>query len=319
MNIFDTTHTILYRWRLFLTCAVIFSLLAFIISVLLPAKYESHVSLIVVQKQEDADVDAYSATKSAEFLSNILSKTVYTTSFFNAVQNAPFEVKKDFSPDPQEREKQWEQFIDVKKVNNTGIMHVRVYDRSRTKAEESAKAIAYVLTTNADVYHGGGESVEVRLIDGPNTPLRPTVPHIAQNTLIGFVCGIAVAMVIVYFFPHNLILVPHTQHARRKNAHKKPEIADETEVIARVTTQEKIAEELPQDNEVEEVENTEDAAVAEHFAHVPQNLPVQENMEPVADYTEEEPAEEHTEETVTTPDDPEVRELLERIRRFHEK
>ena len=201
-----TIKDITVRWRLIVASMVIFALIAFIISTILPAKYQSDISMIVVQKQSSEKVDAFSATKSAEFLSNIFSNVIYTTSFFNSVQDAPFEVKRDFSHDPEERERQWENFIDVKKVNNTGIINISVFDTSRTTAEETAKAIAYILTTNSEEYHGGGERVDVRLIDGPNTPLRPTVPHILQNTIVGAIIGIILAIVFVYFFPEKFIL-----------------------------------------------------------------------------------------------------------------
>jgi capsular polysaccharide biosynthesis protein len=204
MNI--TFTDIARRWRLIIASVMIFALIAFIISALLPAKYQSDISMIVVQKQSSEKVDAFSATKSAEFLSNIFAQVIYTTSFFNAVQNAPFDAKRDFSLDPEERKREWKDLIDVKKVNNTGILNISVYEKSRTTTEETAKAIAYILTTNSEEYHGGGERVDVRLINGPNTPLRPTVPRIGQNTAIGAFIGLVLAIVFIYFFPDKLLL-----------------------------------------------------------------------------------------------------------------
>lgn len=201
-----TMKDILSRWRLIAVSTIVFALVAFIVSSLLPAKYQSDISMIVVQKQGTEKVDAFSATKSAEFLSNIFSQVIFTTSFYDAVQKAPFAVKRDFSRDPEEREKQWSKLINVQKVNNTGILNISVFDTSRTTAEETAKAIAYILTTNSEEYHGGGERVEVRLIDGPNTPLRPTVPRVLQNTVVGALFGTVLAMIFVYFFPGKLLL-----------------------------------------------------------------------------------------------------------------
>jgi len=122
------------------------------------------------------------------------------------VQDAPFNVRRDFPRDPQEREKEWKKIISVKKVNNTGIIHISVVDESRKTAEETAKAIAYILTTQGEKYHGGGERVTVRLIDGPNTPLYPTIPRILPNTAVGALVGFIVAIVYLYFFPDGLQL-----------------------------------------------------------------------------------------------------------------
>ncbi|MEA3322862.1 MAG: Wzz/FepE/Etk N-terminal domain-containing protein [Patescibacteria group bacterium] len=206
-----TIADITKRWRLIVATTIIFALITFIVSALLPVKYQSDVSVIVVQEQASEKVDAFSATKSAEFLSNIFTRVIYTTSFFNAVQDAPFDVKRNFSHDAEEREEEWKKLISVKKVNNTGIIHISVFDESRKTAEETAKAIAYILTTKGEEYHGGGERVGVRLIDGPNTPLRPTVPHILSNTIIGALLGFVLAIIVVYFFPDKFCL------ASRKN------------------------------------------------------------------------------------------------------
>lgn len=196
-----TMEDITKRWRLIVATTIIFALISFIVSALLPVKYQSDVSVIVVQEQASEKVDAFSATKSAEFLGNIFTRVIYTTSFFNAVQDAPFDVRRDFSHDSEDREKEWQKLISVKKVNNTGIINISVFDESRKTAEETAKAIAYILTTKGGEYHGGGERVSVRLIDGPNTPLRPTVPHILSNTLMGALFGFVLALIVVYFFP----------------------------------------------------------------------------------------------------------------------
>ncbi len=201
-----TIKDIMKQWKLILVSTIIFALLAFIIAVTIPAKYQSDISVIVVQKQSSEKIDAFSATKSAEFLSNIFTRVIYTTSFFNDVQDAPFDVRRDFSQDPEEREKEWKKFISVKKINNTGIINISVFDESRKDAEETAKAVAYVLTTDSEKYHGGGERVTVRLIDGPNTPLRPTIPRILPTTAVGALFGFLLAIVFIYFFPNKHIL-----------------------------------------------------------------------------------------------------------------
>ena len=204
MNKDITIKDIIKRWQLVVASMSIFALIAFTVSVVLPAKYQSDVSVIVIQEQAGEKVDAFSATKSAEFLSNIFTRVIYTTTFFNSVQDAPFDVRRDFSRDPQEREKQWQKFISVKKVNNTGIIHISVIDESRKTAEETAKAIAYALTTDSQEYHGGGERVNVKLIDGPSTPLRPTLPRILPNTLVGAILGFTLSIVLIYFFPNKI-------------------------------------------------------------------------------------------------------------------
>ncbi len=211
---YPTIKEMTSRWRFILSMTIIFALIAFIVSTLMPTKYQSDISVIVVQEQTSDKVDAFSATKSAEFLSNIFTRVIYTTSFFNAVQNAPFAVEHDFSRDPEEREKEWAKMVSVKKVNNTGIINISVYNPSRKTAEETAKAIAYILTTKGNEYHGGGNRVSVRLIDGPNTPLHPTVPHIGVNTVVGGFFGFVIALLLIYFFPEKFIHTWRTEKVK---------------------------------------------------------------------------------------------------------
>src|SRR3989344_7395076 len=123
------------RWKTVLLFGVLFASLSFAVTAFLPAKYQSEASLIVIQKQVGDNVDAFSAAKSAEFLSDILARIVYTESFFIDVQNAPFSVRRNFSTDPEVRKKQWERAVDVKKTNNTGIIDISVVDPSRIIAE----------------------------------------------------------------------------------------------------------------------------------------------------------------------------------------
>jgi capsular polysaccharide biosynthesis protein len=199
-----TIKDIIVRWQFITIVTLAFMFVAFIVSAILPTKYQSDISVIVIQEQASEKVDAFGATKSAEFLSNIFTRVIYTTTFFNSVQEAPFEVRHNFSRDPQEREKEWKKIVNVKKVNNTGIIRISVVDKSRKTAQETAKAIAYTLTTNSKDYHGGGKRVKIKLIDGPNTPLQPTIPHILPNTFVGGILGFVLAIVFIYFFPNKI-------------------------------------------------------------------------------------------------------------------
>ncbi len=200
-----TINDVMARWRFIVVFTVVFALVVLIASFLMPVKYQSNISMIVIQKQSTEKIDAFSATKSAEFLSNVFTKVVYTTSFFNAVQDAPFDVQRDFSQDSEKRDKEWKKMISVRKANNTSIIDINVLDASRKTAEETVKAIAYTLATNNAEYHGGGNFVEVRLIDGPNTPIQPATPNLVVNTVIGIIIGFFISIVLIYLFPNKFI------------------------------------------------------------------------------------------------------------------
>jgi capsular polysaccharide biosynthesis protein len=180
------------NWKLVCYLAFFGAIAIFDISLFLPTKYESEVSVIVIQKQTSDDVDAFSATKSAEYLSGILSKAIYTDVFLSDVLQSSFDIQKTFSIDDEDKKKEWEKTVKTKRINNTGIINVIVSDKSKAEAEKIAKAIAWNLSENGKNYHGGGDRVEIKLIDGPITP----------QALLGALA----AIVIVWIFPESRIV-----------------------------------------------------------------------------------------------------------------
>jgi len=175
--------------------------LAFSVSAILPARYSSEISLLVIQKQSPDKVDAFSAAKSAEYLSDILSKSVYTDMFYADVMSAPQKPENQFSADHETRKQEWAKEIQTKQVNNTGIIKVTVLDKSKAEAQKLAEAIAWNFSTNGQKYHGAGNQVEIKLIDGPITSQYPTSPNIFLNAVLGFIAGFIGSIALAYFFP----------------------------------------------------------------------------------------------------------------------
>jgi len=198
---------------IFMVVAIVFS-----ISVFIPARYSSEIKMIIIQNHESADVDAFSAAKSAEYLSDIISNVIYTESFMQDMLDAPFEVEKDFSYSAEKRMKIWEKTVDVKKENNTGILNVTVLDRSRGESEAIAESIAWGLNTRGSKYHGGGTSIEIKTIDGPITSERPATPNVLLNTLLALVIGIVGSISAVYFFDDFELLLFEKKSLRRREA-----------------------------------------------------------------------------------------------------
>ena len=194
------------NWKFVFYIVLFVAIIIFDISLALPAKYESEISVIVIQKQANDSVDAFSATKSAEYLSGILSKAIYTDGFLSDVLKSPFSVEKRFPNDAEERKKEWEKTIKIRKINNTGIINITVFEKSRMEAEKIAKAIAWNLSENGQNYHGGGDRVEIKLIDGPITPQNPAWPKLWINALLGGLLGAIFAGAYIAVYPHSRFL-----------------------------------------------------------------------------------------------------------------
>jgi capsular polysaccharide biosynthesis protein len=179
----------------FVVAAIVFA-----VSTIVPPKYRSDMSVLVIQKQPEDKVDAFSAAKSAEYLSDIFSKIIYTDSFIDDVLKSPVGVKNKYSTNKEDRKKEWDKEVSAKKVNNTGIIEISVFNPSKKEAEKLAEAISSNLSANNQKYHGGGEKVVITVIDGPITTQNPATPNIPLNSLVGFIVGLLGAIGYLYFF-----------------------------------------------------------------------------------------------------------------------
>ncbi len=278
----------------------------FIVSAFLAPNYQTDISVLVIEKQFKGKSADFSTIKSVEYLSETLSKIIFTESFLEELEKSPVKTKLNLSKERSQRKKEWRKKIKVKKVANTGIIEITVFDQSRKMGEQIAQSIAWVLMHKSIKYHGEGEAVRVKLIDGPIVSLRPTKPNLWLNTLVGLILGLTGATIWVYFFGGSLDLgnkrMPMTDTSinlklKSELAGKYPQDLKEVEQVAVLEDQpyeiekmrksETIAEkELPKEEEsvneeaTEEMEEKTNEAVkakSKTFSKkgaVPDNLPI---------------------------------------------
>ena len=186
------------EWKSLFLCSFLLAALTFAVSSFLTPKYETIASILVIQKQPEDKVDAFSAAKSAEYLSDIFSKIIFTDSFIDDVLKSPIGIKDQYSKDKEERKKEWDKKVKVKKVNNTGIIEITVFDPSKLESQKIAQAISLNLANNNSKYHGGGDKIVVNLVDGPTLSKNP-IPNVWLNSLLGFVIGLVGTAGYLYF------------------------------------------------------------------------------------------------------------------------
>jgi capsular polysaccharide biosynthesis protein len=188
------------KWQTVLVITVLVAAVVFSISAFLKPQYGSEVSILVIQRQPSDDVDAFSAAKSAEYLSDILAKIAYSESFIENVLDSPYDAQMNFPIGADKKKESWKKKIDVDQVNNTGIIKITVYDQDRENAEKIAEAISWAYIIRGHQYHGGGDRVEIEKIDGPITPINPLKPNLLLNTLLGIILGLIGSVAVIYFF-----------------------------------------------------------------------------------------------------------------------
>lgn len=194
MNYFKTFKK---YWYIPVALVIATTVLSLVVSFVQTPKYQSTVKLLVIQRQ-GAGLDAYSAARSAETIAGVLSRMVYTTSFFDQVLESEFKLENVFSKEPTRQKEEWEDMVAVKAPSD-GALEIDVYHPNRELAEGYALGIAYVLVNQGKEYHGGGNQIEIKMVDEPFTSELPTSPNILQNTALGIVSGLIVAISILLF------------------------------------------------------------------------------------------------------------------------
>jgi capsular polysaccharide biosynthesis protein len=179
---------ILTHWYAVLMFGLLGLVLALIVSFVQPLQYSSTVRLLILQ-DVGSGVDAYTASRSEERIADNLSTILYTSTFFDQVMNAGFDIDQTVFPaDAYKQRKVWGRMVKATVTRGSGLLSVTAYHRDIKEAEQIVRAISYVLTQRVGEYTSGG-SVAARLVDEPLNSRWPVKPNIIVNLLSGFILG----------------------------------------------------------------------------------------------------------------------------------
>lgn len=201
MELYEMAQFLKRKWQTVVLFMLVFSTLAFVFSVMQTQKYRSEQRFLVVSTYAE-DVDPYAATRSTEYLTNLLSEVMYSQNFLNQVMDSGFALDTSIFPeDAKKRKKAWTKSLRTRVLGDTGILEVSVYHSDQFVTEQLALAIGSVLQTEHAQYHSRGEQTSISVIDQPITSLRPVQPNILLNTSAGFILGILAGLAFIYLFP----------------------------------------------------------------------------------------------------------------------
>ncbi|MBI4811870.1 hypothetical protein HY798_00235 [Candidatus Falkowbacteria bacterium] len=204
-----------------LLLVILFVMAGVVFTAVQPFKYGAKSKLLVVQSYADV-VDPYVASKSNEYLSNVLANVVASDSFFNEVINSGYHVNADYFPArPDKRLKEWTKTADARAVSDTGMIVVNVYHKDKYQAGQIAEAVNYILKTKNSLYHGGGDKVSVKVIDSPVISNWPVKPNIVLNLALATALGIIFSLCYVYLLPekkYDLKIWPFSAHQKKENS-----------------------------------------------------------------------------------------------------
>ena len=205
MELQDIIQFIKRKWQTVAVFALVLAGLAFMASVAMPQKYRAEQRLLLVQSYAE-DVDPYAATRSTEYLTNLLTEVMYSEKFLGQVIDTGYGISNDLFPEvPKKRKKFWQKTIATRVIGDTGIIDVSVYHADSYVAEQLALAIGDVLTKQHGDYHSRGRAVVIQTIDQPTVSLKPVQPNIPLTTGAGAVLGVVAGLAFIYLFPNREI------------------------------------------------------------------------------------------------------------------
>jgi uncharacterized protein involved in exopolysaccharide biosynthesis len=177
-----------------------------------PLKYSVKSRLLISQNISGAD--PYTVSKSNQYLSNLFSQVVYSSSFFNLTTSAGFNIDTSyFGNDYKTQMKVWKKTIEARSVGDTGIMEIYIYHPNTYQAQQIALAVNQTLISKSFNYQQGGDQVIISVIDQPLTSSFPIKPNLILNFAAALILGIAATSLWIYFFP----IKEHKHQPKKQN------------------------------------------------------------------------------------------------------
>ena len=162
--------------------------LSFLILVMTQKNFRSNMDILVSQSQPGADY--YTLSQSADYLTNILSQSIYSEKFLDEV-NASGKISGSFlAGNNAQKIKRWQKIVRVKNNSNVGIMNIEVFGDTQTQAEQISQAVLDVLVNQNSFFLGQDQNVNVRVLSGPIVEKNPSFFQIILSAGGGFAVGI---------------------------------------------------------------------------------------------------------------------------------
>lgn len=163
----------------------------------LAPRYVVQTDFMVVQASGSQDF--YTLFKSSEYLGRVLSESIYSERFINAVAETGKVSAKSFLPtNKRDRLQSWREMVAVDKNVELGMLSVAVKSNSEKEATKVMEAITNVLINRNLEFRGGDEkAIEIRVLSGPISDRNPTPRELIVLSMLGFLVGAFVRSLLV--------------------------------------------------------------------------------------------------------------------------
>jgi len=198
-----------------------------IISLLFPLRYEAKSRLLITQ--DTGQADAYTMSRSNEYLGNLFTQVTSSGSFFDLSLSSPYNIDDSyFSGTYAQQIKKWRNTVRTKTVADSGIIEISVYHTVPYQAQQIALAVNEVMISKKNNYQANGDKVRISVIDQPLVSSYPVKPNLVQNAGLALIFSFIFSLFFIYIFPEERYDIRLFGHKKKQHKLKKREEATNT-------------------------------------------------------------------------------------------
>ncbi len=197
----DLMNIIRQKRQTLISIFLIFMVIGLVLFLSQDFKYGAKSKILIIQEGAEK-VDPFSVSRSVEYLSDLLSKVIYSYSFYESVMNSDFNIDEQyFGETSNKKMKIWKETVSAKSLDDSGIININVYHKDPYQAKQIALAINHVLINSHQNYHGLGSSVKINVIDQPVSSSYPIKPNLLYTLVIIVAVSLFFGLTYIYLFP----------------------------------------------------------------------------------------------------------------------
>ena len=177
---------------------LLFAAVSFLFLVFTQKNFKASSDVLVTQNQTGY-ADYYTLSKSADYLSSVITESIYSEKFLDEVIATKM-MNPDFLPqDKIKRLKVWNDTVKTSKNTGIGIVRLEIFATTQKQAMDISNAVLSVLANKSSLFLGQGQNVEIKILSGPIWEKNPSLTNIMLATAGGFAVGFILTFIWLYY------------------------------------------------------------------------------------------------------------------------
>ncbi len=176
---------------------MLFAIVSFIALIVTEKEYKASMDFIVLQEQTD-NQDLYSISRSIEYMINVLSGSIYSSSFIDKMIEEQSVSTRFTSLSKKKQMKEWSKALVVKDDMKSGIVRIELYGNTQYETEHMAQGFVDVFTEEKNIF-GNNEIVTIKILSEPIIEQNPSSAKMLVVVVGGWMLGMGIMVIFIYY------------------------------------------------------------------------------------------------------------------------